>query len=215
MTDWSVLPWRRHVGATLPGPEKPSGPTGQSHGGFFRKRREEMRCTATGTAWPATVLIDGDGGSNGPKYWDSDLGEMNSVDFGLRLLSRGRWNVLSFRDEDHLDPPATDLRADIRAHLRRQGVDPSGWQVTLVANARVLGYVFDPASFYLCRDRAGRLRIVLIEVHNTHGERHLYTLDRSDPTSETFEAAMDKDFYVSPFIGMAGRFPGAPSLAES
>ena len=143
---------------------------------------------------------------HGVYYLALDLDEMNSVDFGLRLLSRGRWNVLSFRDEDHLDPPATDLRADIRAHLRRQGVDPSGWQVTLVANARVLGYVFDPASFYLCRDRSGRLRIVIIEVHNTHGERHLYTLDRTDPTSETFEAAMDKDFYVSPFIGMAGRY---------
>ena len=39
-----------------------------------------------------------------------------------------------------------------------------------------LGYVFNPASFYLCRDAAGELRVVVVEVHNTHGERHLYTL---------------------------------------
>ena len=58
----------------------------------------------------------------------------------------------------------------------REGVDPAGWQITLVTNLRVLGYVFNPASFYLCRDPDGRLRVVVVEVHNTHGERHLYTL---------------------------------------
>ena len=80
---------------------------------------------------------------------------MTEVDRSLRLLSRGRRNLLSFHDEDHLDPPATDLATDVREHLRTYGVDPTGWRITMVANARVLGYVFDPASFYLCRDRSG------------------------------------------------------------
>jgi DUF1365 family protein len=139
-------------------------------------------------------------------YLALDLDELTEVDRSVRLLSRGRGNILSFRDEDHLDPPATDLATDIRDHLRRQGVDATGWQLTLVANARVLGYVFDPASFYLCRDLSGSIRIVIVEVHNTHGERHLYTLRRRDDTKDAFEAAMDKDFYVSPFIGMTGRY---------
>ena len=47
-----------------------------------------------------------------------------------------------------------------------------------MTNLRVLGYVFNPASFYLCRDATGELRVVVVEVHNTHGERHLYTLRR-------------------------------------
>ena len=139
-------------------------------------------------------------------YLALDLDEMPEVDRSLRLFSRRGPNVLSFRDEDHLDPPATDLPTDIRAYLRTQGLDSTGWQLTLIANARVLGYVFDPASFYLCRDRSGSLRIVIVEVHNTHGERHLYTVRRSDDGEGAFEAAMDKDFYVSPFIGMAGRY---------
>ena len=54
------------------------------------------------------------------------------------------------------------------AHLRAQGEDPDGWRVTLVTNLRVLGYVFNPASFYLCRDRRGELRVVVVEVHNTY-----------------------------------------------
>ena len=152
-------------------------------------------------ARPVTYSLE-----HGVYYLALDLDEMTDVDRSLRLLSRGRPNVLSFHDEDHLDPPATDLPTQVRAYLGANGVDATGWKITLIANTRVLGYVFDPASFYLCRDLAGSLRIVIVEVHNTHGERHLYTLQRRDDTKDAFDAAMDKDFYVSPFIDMAGRY---------
>ena len=49
----------------------------------------------------------------------------------------------------------TDLPATVRDHLRAEGVDPDGWRITLVTNLRVFGYVFNPASFYLCRDGDG------------------------------------------------------------
>ncbi len=53
----------------------------------------------------------------------------------------------------------------------------------------------------------GRLQAVIVEVHNTHGERHLYTLrSRRAPSDDAFSASMDKDFYVSPFIGSDGRY---------
>ena len=73
-------------------------------------------------------------------------------------------------------------------------------------NLRVAGYVFDPASFFLCRDADGVLRVVVVEVHNTHGERHLYTLRPRDGGRDTFVASMDKAFYVSPFIEMRGGY---------
>ena len=110
-----------------------------------------------------------------------------------------------FRDGDHLRPAGGRIRASVSAHLRDEGVDPDGWRITLVTNLRVFGYVFNPASFYLCRDRIGDLRVVIVEVHNTHGERHLYTL-RAEPDAPAFVASMDKEFYVSPFIEMAGRY---------
>ena len=138
-------------------------------------------------------------------YIALDLDELDEVPRRIRFISRGRWNLLSFRDEDHLDPPATELRARVLDHLRDEGLDPDGWQVTLVTNLRVIGYAFNPASFYLCRDRGGDLRVVIVEVHNTHGERHLYSL-RGDADGAAFVDAMDKAFYVSPFIEMTGRY---------
>ncbi len=138
-------------------------------------------------------------------YFALDLAELDEVDRRLRLLSRNRRNILGFRDDDHWPEPATDLRATMLGHLRAQGEDPIGWRITLVTNVRVVGYVFNPASFYLCRDAAGDLRVVVVEVHNTHLERHLYTL-RTHATGRHFVASMEKDFYVSPFIDMEGRY---------
>ena len=152
-------------------------------------------------ARPVTYSLE-----HGVYYLALDLDEMARVDRSLRLFSRGRRNVLSFRDEDHLDPPSTDLSRDVPSYLAANGIDPTGWQITLVANARVLGYVFDPASFYLCRDGSGTLQVVIVEVHNTHGERHLYLLRPAGATDRGFEAAMEKDFYVSPFIDVRGRY---------
>jgi DUF1365 family protein len=138
-------------------------------------------------------------------YFALDLAELDEVARSLRLVGRNRANVLEFRDADHWPGPATDLRATVLEHLRSESEDPTGWRITLVTNLRVLGYVFNPASFYLCRDAAGELRVVVVEVHNTHLERHLYTL-RPQAAGPRFVASMDKDFYVSPFIDMEGRY---------
>jgi DUF1365 family protein len=139
-------------------------------------------------------------------YLALDLAELDDVDRNHRLLSRNRHNLLTFRDADHLDPPAADIAIRIQEHLAAEAIDATGWRITLVTNPRVFGYVFNPASFYLCRDADGELAVVVVEVHNTHLERHLYTLrpDRSD--GPTAVATMDKAFYVSPFIEIVGGY---------
>jgi hypothetical protein len=134
-------------------------------------------------------------------YFALDLDEIDEVASKLRLVSRNRSNVLTFRDDDHLDRSAGPLAASVRRHLASHGVDPSDWRITLITNLRILGHVFNPASFYLCRDAAGELRVVIVEVNNTHGERRLYTL-WPERRGDEHRASMEKDFYVSPFIDM-------------
>lgn len=143
-------------------------------------------------------------------YAALDLGELDKVAARSRLIRRNRRGLVVFRDADHLPTPARDLDAEVRALLAADVDDPSDWHITLITNLRVFGYVFNPASFYLCRDGSGVLRRVLVEVHNTFGERHLYPLR---PTSgepgagaEPFVAGMEKAFFVSPFISIDGRY---------
>ena len=143
-------------------------------------------------------------------YAALDLDELDALDGRLRLFRRNRRGVVEFRDADHLREPTRDVPAGIRALLRSEGEAPDGWRITLVTNVRVAGYVFNPASFFLCRDEAGTLRVVVVEVHNTFGGRHAYTL-RPRPTARAseggaFVATMAKDFFVSPFISVDGQY---------
>ena len=72
----------------------------------------------------------------------------------------------------------------------------------MLANARVLGHVFDPLSVFWCFDSAGRLACVVAEVHNTYRERHVYLLH----PDKTGVATHGKDFYVSPFFDVSGTY---------
>ena len=85
----------------------------------------------------------------------------------------------------------------------------------MLANARVLGHVFDPLSVFWCYDSDGGLVCVVAEVHNTYGERHAYLL-RPD---EAGTAVTDKGFYVSPFFDVTGtyelRFTLTPDLVAT
>jgi DUF1365 family protein len=142
-------------------------------------------------------------------YFALDIDELDEVAARLRLVGRNRRNVLEFRDDDHLLAPAHDLAREIREHLASatpatQPLDQAqfaDWRITLITNLRTFGYVFNPASFYLCRDRAGTMRAVVVEVTNTHRERRLYTL-WPELRGGAHTASMAKDFYVSPFIDM-------------
>ena len=106
----------------------------------------------------------------------------------------------------HPDSSTSDLRTVVRDHLAARGIDPDSVRITLLTTARVLGYVFNPVSFYFVRNRSDNaLRNVIAEVHNTHGERHIYDLDRIAGAA-TYTARASKAFYVSPFIDMDARY---------
>lgn len=109
----------------------------------------------------------------------------------------------SIRPEDHFAPDDTrPLAQKVRGYLDAHDLPWTAGRVLVLANARSLGYVFDPLSTYFCFDHDGGLEGVLAEVHNTYGERHCYPLDVADARTAT----VDKEFYVSPFFAVEGRY---------
>ncbi len=116
-----------------------------------------------------------------------------------------RWlrGLASLRAEDHFaESDPRPLLEKVRGFLAAQEVPWSAYRVLVLANARSLGYVFDPLTTYFCFDAEGRLEGVLAEVHNTYGERHCYPLEVADGSA----AEVDKEFYVSPFFAVEGRY---------
>ena len=81
-------------------------------------------------------------------------------------------------------------------------------EIVLYCFPRMLGYVFNPVSFFVCHDAAGTVRAVLAEVNNTFGESHCYLLAHADGralvSGETMTAP--KVFHVSPFFPVAGHY---------
>jgi uncharacterized protein len=115
-----------------------------------------------------------------------------------------RWlrPLVSIRARDHFSPTDDGSLLDkARRFVTAQGLPWTAHRVLVLANARSLGYVFDPLTTYFCLDAAGELEGVLAEVHNTYGERHCYPLSVEDR-----KATVDKEFYVSPFFAVEGRY---------
>lgn len=108
----------------------------------------------------------------------------------------------SFRAADHIGDPNRTLRQNIEHFCATQGVDVTGQRIVMLANARVLGHVFDPLSVFWVLADDGSLTCIVAEVHNTYGERHAYFL-RPDADGRT---RTDKAFYVSPFYEVDGRY---------
>ncbi|MFE0510098.1 DUF1365 domain-containing protein [Streptomyces sp. NPDC058964] len=127
--------------------------------------------------------------------WLIDLDHPPELNRVLRPLTR-------FDARDHFAGDQPSIRAGLDAFLAGHGVDLDGGPVVMLTHARVFGYVFNPLTLYWCHDRDGTPRCVVAEVHNTYGERHSYLL-RPD---ETGRAYVDKEFYVSPFFPVDGRY---------
>jgi uncharacterized protein len=106
----------------------------------------------------------------------------------------------TFEARDHVGSPDRSLRENVDAFLAEHDVDVRGGRVLLAANARALGYCFNPISVFWCLDRTHRLACVILEVHNTYGGRHAYVVH----PDERGRARVDKELYVSPFHGIDG-----------
>jgi DUF1365 family protein len=140
-------------------------------------------------------------------YLELDLDEVEAAGRRLRLLSTGGRHALEFRTSDHLDGSGRPLAEAVRTHLKKLGFEPQGWHVALVTYPRVLGFVFNPVSFILCRDGTGALRHVIAEVNNTHGEREVYDFPPDHArTGSVYHSTADKRMYVSPFIEASARY---------
>ena len=122
--------------------------------------------------------------------------------YGSGALAHNRPAPLSFFDRDHGDGRASAL-GWLDEVLQREGVDDADGEIWLHTYPRVLGYTFNPVSFWYCHKSDGSLRAILVEVHNTFGERHCYLLDAPQYGREL---KADKVFHVSPFCTLEGGY---------
>jgi DUF1365 family protein len=121
-----------------------------------------------------------------------DLDELPALDRRVRFFGWNRRSIVSLHDRDHLD---------VRAYLARHGITAD--RILLLTNLRVLGYVFNPVSFFYCY-AGGELVCIVAEVSNTFGERLPYLLSRDNRVEgeRRLSYRHEKQLHVSPFFGL-------------
>jgi DUF1365 family protein len=122
-------------------------------------------------------------------------------------LKDNQFGLFSFFDQDH-GLGNTDSLSWIEAILKENHIQHVDGEIWLQTFPRVLGYVFNPVSFWICTQANGQVQAVLAEVNNTFGERHCYLLNHDSgkalQSGETLVST--KVFHVSPFCDVRGEY---------
>ena len=118
----------------------------------------------------------------------------------IPFLSKNRFNLFSIANRDHINTdPQKSTRQNLTDWLAKNGTQiPPEARIILLTFPRVLGYSFNPVSFYYIHGKSGDPITAVTEVTNTYREMKLFPL--GEPTSKgTYDRTVAKDFYVSPF----------------
>lgn len=125
-----------------------------------------------------------------------------------KIFSLNKFNLFSFFEKDYGPKDGSSIENWARNILKNQQIDKNINKIFLFTHPRVLGYVFNPASFLFCLDPQEKLQAVIVQVNNTFGENHCYVVFNKDSSpiqqNQWFEA--DKEFHVSPFFECKGYY---------
>lgn len=118
------------------------------------------------------------------------------------VFRKNFYSTLSLESKDYLRGSTESIDSCVKNFLKTS-CNYEADEVYLHTLPRVLGYAFNPVSFWFCF-RQNTLDAVLVEVNNTFGERHFYWIHPGNTiTSDTWYKA-EKVFHVSPFFPVDG-----------
>lgn len=138
-----------------------------------------------------------------------DLDEISLLAEKFGMLSRNTFGFFSFRDSEHLQLKkgvTRPVKENILEFLAANEVKVVPEKIMLLTNFNVLGYNFNPVSFYFCFDAESNPICAVAEVSNTFREMKPYLLDISRLLNGEFVLRVPKYFYVSPFINHDAEF---------
>lgn len=137
-----------------------------------------------------------------------DLDEIGLLTNKFRWLGHNRFNLFSFRERDHLQLPKEqpDQHKSVREHLTiylaEKGIALGKGKVMLLTNLAVLGYNFNPVSFYFCYDENQEPLCAVAEISNTFREMKMFFIGKQELQGDRFRQRAEKYFYVSPFTDL-------------
>lgn len=127
---------------------------------------------------------------------------------GPGLFSRNRLNLASVHDRNHGGLLKAGRGAEwAREILAAQGLAKADVQLLLLTQPRILGYAFNPVSFWMAM-QGTELVAVIAEVSTPFGDRHSYLCHLPDfaPITRSSRITTPKSLHVSPFQEVKGQY---------
>jgi len=118
----------------------------------------------------------------------------------LKLLGVNKFNLFQFNEKDYMPRKENSLRERVVGYLKDHGVSEKIEKIKLVSSVRVLGYVFNPVSYYFIKTESRDLAI--IEIGNTFSEIKPYFVSDEHFNGNKIDFTTKKEFYISPFASM-------------
>ena len=141
-----------------------------------------------------------------------NLDELPELAKKLRLFSIDRFNFFSFRKKEHLQLPADKpdtkktTREQLTQYLKQNNIHITDEKIMLLTNMNVLGYNFNPVSFYYIFDHVDEPICCVAEVSNTYREMKPFLITKDQLLDGYFILDTKKYFYVSPFFDADNNF---------
>ena len=127
-----------------------------------------------------------------------ELAQLASPLFGINHRRPLAFNYSDYGDGRH-------PRQWISALLNSHNIEGCAGEIWVQTFPRVMGFLFNPVSFWYCKHSNGEVGAIIAEVNNTFGERHCYLLT-PDADGRFNHLSRNKVFYVSPFYPVEGNY---------
>jgi DUF1365 family protein len=135
-----------------------------------------------------------------------DLDELDIIKSTTKIFSINSFNIFSFNEKDHGFRDKRTIKEFIIHFLKKNNINYNNLKIKVLCFPRILGYVFNPLSIMYCFED-DKLIAIFYEVKNTSNEQHTYVFAKNaDREEKTLKHDCEKNFYVSPFIGMKGKY---------
>ena len=131
----------------------------------------------------------------------SSLENLNGLMLGFQ-----KFRPYTLRHKDYGFQDGSPIHSWLNKVIKTYGLKDH--KVYLITMPRVMGYGFNPISFWLFFDENSNLQSVIADVNNTFGENHHYLIQDKEggkiSPHKHYEA--EKVFHVSPFMPVMGTY---------
>lgn len=139
--------------------------------------------------------------------------ELDSLSRKHSFFGYNKKCLLEIRDQDYLRGQLTPIQDQLLEFLKPEEANE---KTLIFTSPRYLGMAFNPVNFYFRINKTNELLQALVEVNNTFGDRHLYSLTNLEKGAEgSYKASKKKAFHVSPFNPIEGEYHFTFKLNEN